>query len=460
MAREPSEGIRPPWSRSDRPVPRRLIRPLQSFLETETASGIVLLVALVAALAWANAPFRHTYEQAWGTHVAVGVGRWGIEEDLRGWIRDGLMALFFLVVGLEIKRELVTGELRSRRAAALPVLAAIGGMAVPAAVYLAVNPSGPASRGWGAAMPTDIALALGVLALALPRAPSGLRVFLLALAIVDDLGSIVIVAVFYSNGIALGSVALAAGLAVLIVLAQRINVRAAVFYWVLGTGMWIALHGSGVSPTLAGVAFGLLCPAVPFQRPHAVSREAHRIADETVDDPEPPDADATQWLQLARLTREAVSPLGRIEGALHPWTSYVVAPAFVLAVAGVSVSSDGLSSASGGRVALGLLLARLVGKPLGIFGASMLAVRVGAVRLPAGVSVRHVLGVAAAAGIPFSVSLFVAELGLPRPALLDGARIGVIGSALVAGAVGYLVLRWADRSNGLPAAGPVEPSEE
>lgn len=439
-------------------MPRRLIRPLQSFLETETASGVVLLVALVAALAWANAPFRHTYEQAWGTSFAVRLARWGIREDLRGWIRDGLMALFFLVVGLEIKRELVTGELRSRHAAVLPVIAAIGGMVVPAAIYLAVNPSSPAARGWGAAMPTDIALALGVLALALPRAPSGLRVFLLALAIVDDLGSIVIVAVFYSNGIAIGSVALAAGLALLIVLAQRINIRAAIFYWLLGTGMWIALHGSGVSPTLAGVAFGLLCPAVPFQRPHAVSREAHRIADETVDDPLPPDADAAQWLQLARLTREAVSPLGRIEGALHPWTSYVVAPVFVLAVAGVSVSSGALSSSTGGRIALGLLLARLIGKPLGIVGFSMLAVRLGAARLPAGVTPKHVLGVAVAAAIPFSVSLFVAELGLPQPGLLDGARIGVIGSALLAGVAGYLVLRWADRPGAPAADAAVEPS--
>src|SRR5581483_4065964 len=295
---------------------RRVIRPLQSFLETEVASGLLLLLALAVALVWANSPLRGAYEDLWSRHLVVRLGRWGVEDDLRGWIRDGLMTLFFLVAGLEVKRELLTGELRSRRAAILPAAAALGGMVVAALLYLVANPSPPASHGWGAAMPTDIALALGVLSLAFPRAPSSLRVFVLSLAIADDLGTIAAVAIFYSHRLSAGSVALALAIGAVVFVARRIDVRSSVVYGALG------------------VAMGLLTPAVPFHRPRAVSREAHRIADETVDDPSPPDADAAQWLELSRLCRGAVSPLARLEAALHPWTSYVVLPVFVLADAG------------------------------------------------------------------------------------------------------------------------------
>src|SRR5581483_9800277 len=308
MRVERGEELRLPWSRSDRPIPRRVIRPLQSFLETEVASGAVLLAALVIALVWANSPARGAYEHLWSRHLLVRLGRWGVGDEVRGWIRDGLMTLFFLVAGLEIKRELLTGELRNRRAAMLPAGAALGGMVVAALLYLAVNPRSPAAHGWGAAMPTDIALALGVLSLALPRAPSSLRVFVLSLAIADDLGTIAAVALFYSHRLAVGSIALAIGIGAVVFVARRVDIRSSVVYGSLGTAMWLALHGSGVSPTLAGVAMGLLTPAVPFHRPRAVSREAHRIADETVDDPSPPDADAAQWLELARLCRGAVSP--------------------------------------------------------------------------------------------------------------------------------------------------------
>jgi NhaA family Na+:H+ antiporter len=437
----PGAELRAPWSRSDRPIPRRIVRPLQSFLQTEAAGGAVLLAAALAAIVWANGPWRATYEEVWGTSLTVGLGRWAITETLRGWIVEGLMSLFFLVVALEIKRELLTGELRDRRAATLPIVAAACGMALPAVIYLALNPHPPASRGWGMVMPTDIAFALGVLGLVSKRLPPGLTVFLLALAIVDDLGSIVVVALFYSTGVNRASLAAAAILAVLIGLLRRVHVRAAAAYLALGAGMWLALHGSGVSPTLAGVVVGFLTPATAFQRPAAVSREAHRVADETVDEPEPPDADAAQWLYLAELSREAVSPLARLESLLHPISSFVILPLFALSSAGVVIGAGALTTPTGRSVALGIVVARLLGKTIGITGAVLLSVRLGLAKLPTGVSTRQVVGVAAAAGIPFTVSIFVAELALPS-GLLEAAKIGVLAAALLAGAIAYVLLRF------------------
>ena len=229
---------------------------------------------------------------------------------------------------------------------------------------------------------------------------------------------------------------------------RRIHVRAAGAYLVLGLGMWIALHGSGISPTLAGVALGFLTPATAFQRPKAVSLEAHRVADQTVDEPEPPDADAAHWLHLARLSREAVSPLARMETLLHPWTSFVVLPLFALANAGVSLSVSSLSDAAGSPVAVGLVVARLLGKTIGISVATLLAVRFLNARLPAGVGTRHVIGAAAAAGIPFTVSIFIAELALPAR-LVEVATIGVLAAAILAGLLALLILR----TGGRPRAG-------
>ena len=461
---DPESALRTPWSRSDRPIPRRVVRPLQRFLEEEAAGGLALLAAAAAALVWANGPWGPSYRQVWETTLDVRVGPWGIGEPLRAWVSEGLMALFFLVAGLEIKRELLTGELRGRRAALLPVAAAVGGMVLPALIYLAFNPDQPASRGWGIAMPTDIAFALGVLGLASRRVPGGLKAFLLAVAIVDDLGSIVVVALFYSTGIDWTAIAAAAALGVAVVALRRIHVRAAGAYLVLGLGMWIALHGSGISPTLAGVALGFLTPATAFQRPKAVSLEAHRVADQTVDEPDPPDADAAHWLHLARLSREAVSPLTRMEALLHPWTSFVVLPLFALANAGVSLSVSSLSDAAGSTVAVGIVVARLLGKAAGISAAALLSVRYLNARLPAGVGTRHVIGAAAAAGIPFTVSIFIAELALPAR-LVEVATIGVLAAAILAGAVALLVLRTGgsphraapQRGSG-PAGSPYNPS--
>ncbi len=369
------------------------------------------------------------------------IGDWVLREDLRHFVNDGLMALFFLVVGLEIKREFLTGELRDRRAAALPVVAALGGMVVPALIYLALNAGGEGAKGWGIPMATDIAFALGVLTLAARSAPASLKPFLLTLAIVDDIGAIVVIAFFYSGGVAMGPLLAAAVLIGAIVVLQRLDVRSAVVYVALGLGVWLAFHESGVHPTVAGVILGLLTPAEPFQRPRAVSAEAVRTAETTVDDPDTPDADSPQWLRLAMLSREAVSPLGRTEAALHPWTSYAVIPLFALANAGVRLSVDASRDAMTSPVTLGVVLGLVAGKILGVTLASALAVRTGLGRLPPACGWRHIVGLSAVAGVGFTVSLFIAELAFADPGLATEAKVGIFAASLVAGVLGFAVLR-------------------
>jgi NhaA family Na+:H+ antiporter len=434
------DGLRAPWARSDRPLPRRLVQPLQSFLDQEASGGLLLLGAAIVAIAWASSPWRSSYEELWSQRLTLGLGGWSISEDLRHWVNEGLMSLFFLVVGLEIKRELLTGELRDPRTAALPVIAAIGGMVVPAVLYVSLSGGGVAARGWGVPMATDIAFAVGVLTIAARSAPAGLKSFLLTLAIVDDIGAILVIAIFYSGEISWPAIGVAVGLCGAIVALQRIQVRAAAVYVALGTAVWLAAADSGVHPTIAGVALGLLTPAVPFQRPRAVSEEAHRVADLTVDDPHPPDADAHHWLGLTALSREAVSPLARVEHLLHPWTSFLVIPLFALANAGIPLSVRAIGDALSSSVTLGIASALVVGKMAGITLASLVAVRTGVGLLPEGVETRHLLGVGAVAGIGFTVSIFIAELAFPDPQVVELAKIGVLLGSLAAGAVGAFVL--------------------
>jgi len=433
------EEIQVPWSGSARPVPRLVLRPLQTFLRTEEAGGILLLAAAVAAMLWANSPWRASYAAVWHTQLTIGLGGWSVSEDLQHWVNDALMALFFLVVGLEIKRELTTGELRERRVAALPAIAALGGMIVPALLYLSINPNGEPARGWGIPMATDIAFALGVLAL-VGRLPAALKSFLLALAIVDDIGAILVIAIFYSGSISLAPLMSAGGLLALILVLQRLQVRWTAVYLLLGVGVWLATFESGVHATIAGVALGLATPAVPFQRPRAVSLEAHRVADDTVDDPDPPDADAHHWLHLAGLSREAVSPLARVQHLLHPWTSYVIIPIFALANAGVSVSATRLSEAVTSGVTLGVVAGLVVGKIVGVTAFTWAATKTRVADLPEGVGWNQLIGVAALAGIGFTVSLFITSLAFQTQAVQDAAKVGILVASLLAGLVGALIL--------------------
>jgi NhaA family Na+:H+ antiporter len=410
-------------------------------METEVSGGVLLLVAALVALVWANSPFAGGYERLWRTELTLQVGPWTMAEDLRHWVNDGLMTLFFFVVGLEIKRELTVGELRDPRAAALPVLAAVGGMLIPAALFLAVNPPGEASRGWGIPMATDIAFALGVIALVNRSVPSSLRLFLLAVAIVDDIGAIAVIALFYSVGIDLAALAAALGLLGAILVLRRAGVHRMPMYVMFGIATWFAMFESGLHPTIAGVALGLLTPASPLHRPAQVSQEARRVADETDDDPSPPDADAHHWLYLARLSRETLSPLGRLEHTLHPWTSYVIVPLFALANAGVGLSLDDLRLSVGSSVWIGVVLGLVLGKTAGVVLGSFLSVRLGVASLPSGVTWSHVLGAAVLAGIGFTVSLFITNLAFTDPELIAAAKVGILTASLLAGVAGVTILR-------------------
>jgi NhaA family Na+:H+ antiporter len=420
---------------------------LQEFLQTSTSSGAILVAAAGLALVWANLP-GDSYEGLWRTSLDVRFGPWIVNQDLRFWVNDGLMAFFFLVAGLEIKRELLTGELRDRRKALVPALAAVGGMVVPAMLFVAFAGENGA-RGWGAAMPTDIALTLGVLALAGAHVPATLRPFLLTLAIIDDIATIVVLAIAYRSGFDMVGLAVALLAAMAIVAAQRVGIRASPVYVALGILVWFGFLFGGVHPALAGVVVGLLTPTNPFQRARTVSVEAHRTADATVDEPEPPDVDASHWLRLATLSREAVSPLARVEHLLLPWANYAILPVFALANAGVALGGGALEAAATDPVAPALVIARILGKVVGIVGVSWLAVRSGVGTLPAGLRVSHLTGGALAAAIAFTVSLFVAEIAYPEGSPeLAAAKVGVLASMLIAGGLAIVVLRLSREGRG------------
>jgi Na+:H+ antiporter, NhaA family len=429
------DGRRPPV-----PPPRRLPAPLREYLREEAAGGVALTAAAALALAWANSPWRAAYDALWETTLAVRLGRFAIEADLRHWVDDGLMTLFFLVVGLEIKRELVAGELASWRRAALPVLAAAGGMAVPAAIYAAVNAGGPGAPGWGVPMATDIAFALGVLALLGPRVPSSLKVFLLTLAVVDDLGSIAVVALFYSRGVELGTLALAAGLLVVVAALVRAGVWWLPLHVGLGLAVWLTMWHSGVSPALAGVAMGLLTPARPTAPPEVARDVGGALAGQLADDPHPP-----RLREMLREARGTVPLAERLAHDLHPVSAFLVVPLFALANAGISLERGALAGAGAGAVLGGVVAGRVVGKLAGIAAATWLAVRLGLADRPEGASWAQLAGVATVAGIGFTVPLFVADLAFPDGRFQAPVKVGLLAASVIAGTAGALVLWLAAR---------------
>jgi len=432
--------LQAPWSRSDRFLPRTVVQPLQEFMQASTAGSLVMLLAAITAIAWANSPWSQAYHDLWATEFALNLGRWELALDLRHWVNDALMTIFFLLVGLEIKRELTTGELRQVRQAALPVVAAIGGMVAPALIYVALTLGREGGAGWGIPMATDIAFALGVLTLAARHAPPSLKPMLLTLAIVDDIGAILVIALFYSDGLSLAWLQAGAVVLVLIVIARQVGIRSTAVYWILGAVLWLEFLEAGIHPTITGVILGLLTPAVAFQRSAAVSELAARTAEQTKDAIDV-DSDAHWWFRLSELSREAVSPLVRIEHQLLPWSSFLIVPLFALANAGVELSFDALRGAATGAVGLGVFLGLVVGKPLGIWLASAVAIRTGLARLPRGVTLRHVALMGVTAGIGFTVSLFIAELAFDAEMLRDEAKIAILAASLVAGVVGLVLFR-------------------
>ncbi len=422
-----------------------MLRPFQQFAATGSLGGIVLLACTVVALAWANSPWGDAYRQLWKTPIGIGPAAHPLTLSLRHWIDDGLMAVFFLLVGLEIKRELLVGELASRRQAALPIAAAVGGMLLPALLYTLVNAGGEGARGWAIPMATDIAFALGVLTLLGPRVPLGLKVFLAALAIVDDLGSVVVIAFFYGSDIHLGALAAVAGIVAALVVLNRAGIVALGPYLLLGIGLWLAVHESGVHATIAGVLLSLTIPARAPVNADAFSRDARGLLDE-FDRGETGDTlvitSRRQQEALHGLDQLATSvtpPLLRLEHVLHRPVAFAIMPVFALANAGVPLGVFG--DALGSPVALGVALGLLLGKTTGITLFSWMAVRAGLAVLPAGVSWRAVHGVAWLGGIGFTMALFVAGLAFEDSPLLETAKAGVLAASTIAGVVGSLILR-------------------
>jgi NhaA family Na+:H+ antiporter len=413
----------------------RLVAPLERFLHVEAAGGIVLVIATVAALVLANSAYADAFLAIWRTPAEFSFGSFELRYTLRHWINDGMMAVFFFVIGLEVKREFVLGELRDLRQAALPIAAALGGMIAPASIYLALQLGEPGQAGWGIPMATDIAFVVGCLALLGPRVPHGFRILLLSLAIADDIGAILVIAIGYTETIHLG--ALLGGVAVIVAILglQRLGVRAVGLYAVAGILVWFAFHESGVHATIAGVILGLMTPARAYLSETLFARILQR-ADEVVRGEwatEPRRAEQMRRFRAA--TRQVVSPLEYLETALHPWVSFVIMPLFALANAGVAFSLADLGDPVAGAVAAGLV----VGKPVGIVVLSWIAVRLGLAVLPHGVTWGVLAGGGLLAGIGFTMALFIAGLALEKP-VLDAAKVGILGSSAVAAILGMSVL--------------------
>ncbi len=404
----------------------RIRRPVQRILHLESLGGIALIVGAVTALVLANSPFGESVDHFWHHHIIVQIGTFTVDESLGHWVNDGLMTIFFFVAGLEIKRELVAGDLRDPKKAALPAIAAFGGMAIPALFYVLVADS--ATRGgWGIPMATDIAFAVGILTLLGDRVPSRLKVFLLTLAIVDDLGAILVIALFYTSSLNTTALAIAGGLVLTIVAMRALGVWWIPLYILVGTGLWLAVFESGVHATLAGVACGLLAPAKP-RRPAATEVTAH------------PTDSIDELAAVVFDTRETKSVADRLIHTLHPVTALLIVPVFALANTGVVVSGAALSEAVGAAAAQAIVLGLVVGKPVGIIVASLIAVKAGIAVLPAGTSWSHVAGVGFLAGIGFTVSLFITELAFDDPAVVDSAKIAVLAASVLASVAGAVLL--------------------
>jgi len=431
------------WATSDRFIPRSFVRPFVRFSQIEASSGTLLLAAAIIALIWANGPWSQAYFSIVETPIIVDIGGFTVHSSIHEVINDGLMAIFFFVVGIEIKRELVVGDLRDRKAAALPVMGALGGMAVPALIYLAFNGGTEAAQGWGIPMATDIAFAVGVVALLGARVPPAAKLFLLALAIADDIGAIAVIAIFYTTDLELVFLGAALGGLVLVWVAGRVNIRSLAFYTPMAILIWFLTLESGVHATLAGVALGFLTPARPLYGPREFDRRARSILDtypvETVEPYAQEHADH-EALLLSDIATAAVAPLSRVEFRISNFTSFVIVPLFALANAGVDLRGTSFGEALTSPVAMGVGLGLVAGKLFGITAFSWLAVRAGLGRLPPRVTWRHMIGVAGVAGIGFTVSLFVAQLAFRDPILTDLARVGIFAGSLVAGVIGVLLL--------------------
>lgn len=432
-----------PWERAF----SKVISPFEEFIHHQTTSGILLMVCAVIALILANSPLAGAYQHLIHTPLSISLGSFTLEKSLLHWINEGLMTWFFFVVGLEIKRAILVGELSSPRQAALPIIAAIGGMIAPALIYFAINPSGDAARGWGIPMATDIAFAVGVLVLLGKRIPQSLVMFLVALAIVDDLGAVLVIAVFYTEQIALNYLLIALGLLLGLITLNLGGIRHAAPYFLLACALWLMLLNSGVHATIAGVLVAFTIPARPKYDPLRFSRHVRSLMDRFEQSHQADGNILTNDNQRAivQTLEHSASQVGtllqRLEHAHHLPVALLVIPLFALANAGVPIDVDSLGVALSHPVTLGVVAGLLLGKVIGIAGVCWLALKLGIGRLPDDTEFRHIIGVSLLAGIGFTMSIFIAELGFQQHAEnLLLAKTGILLGSLIAGVLGYVFL--------------------
>jgi NhaA family Na+:H+ antiporter len=422
-----------------------LTRPLQAFVGTEARGALLLLAATMTALVWANSPWLAGYEALWSTRFSVQVGEAELSKDLRHWVNDGLMTLFFLVMGLEISRQLKLGELRHWRAMAVPGAAAAGGMAVPALVYLGFNAGGPSARGWPIVLAGDLALVLGVLALVGPRCPPQLRAFLLTLVLAGNIAAVAVVALLYAEVVNILALAVVLELVAVVVLLRLLRMLRTFAYLVVGVGLWVATSASGIHPAIIGLVVGAVMtayPPVPTEVLHVVRLRRWF-------DPDPPPA--ILW-EAPMGGGRGVVPIQRLQQVLHPWSSYLVVPLFALANAGVAFDHDLLARAVGSPITLGALVGLVVGKLVGIVEASLLAVRIGLGPLPRLASRQQLAGAAAVAGVGLTVALFLTDLAITDPSAQEEAKVGILVASATAATLGWLLFH-------VPASGRRQPAD-
>jgi NhaA family Na+:H+ antiporter len=417
----------------------QLAAPLRAFAANEAGSAGLLLAATVAALVWANSPWSASYTAFWHTEFALRLGGAELALDLQHWVNDGLMVVFFFVVGLEVKRELTMGELTDRRRAAVPVAAAIAGLAVPAAIFLVFNVGGPAAHAWGVVISTDTAFLLGVLALVGPACPTQLRLFLLTLAVADDIGALTIIAIFYTDDLAVGPLLLAAaGIGLMLVLRYALAVWRGPSYLVIALGVWVAMYASGVHPTIAGVVIALFTPAHPPNREDVADVE--RLTRAYRQSPNP------EFARAARLSIErSVSANERLQVLFQPWSAFVIVPIFALANAGVALDRETLATALTSSVTLGVVAGLVLGKLLGVVLGVEAAVGLRLGALAPGLTRWQLAGGAALSGIGFTIALFIVDLALDDPVIADQARVGVLAGSVIAALLGWALFRIGDR---------------
>ncbi|MCH7724541.1 MAG: Na+/H+ antiporter NhaA [Bacteroidetes bacterium] len=424
-----------------------LLKPINDFLHKEASGGILLIIFTVVALIWANSPWSDSYHNLWNTYISINTGDLSLKLSFLHWINDGLMVIFFFVVGLEIKRELLVGELSSVKKASLPVAGAIGGMLVPALFYVFFTSGTEAVNGWGIPMATDIAFVVGILAILGSRVPLGLKVFVVSLAIADDIGAVLVIAIFYTSQISISALLAAAVILVLLGIVNKLGVKSLIIYSTLGLLLWLAVLQSGIHATIAGVLLAFTIPVKARINTKRFSEKTKDLLDkfnsagEHGENVLTNENRQTDVMAIEENCKKILTPLQRFEHGLHPWSSFLIIPLFALANAGVTLTGMDLGAALTSSVSVGIIAGLFLGKQFGIFAFAWLAVKIKLASLPEGVSWRKIYGGGILAGIGFTMSLFIAGLAFTDDSLLNLAKIGILTASLIAGVVGYLFLK-------------------